>query len=380
MLITVLQGQAISNHPLNTSHAKQMYSFPKSPRFKELNKSNSATFIYNLPSSISQRKAFIGYGNKSDFTKYQKSIDHIYNIVREFDDVNHSYIEYKNAPHYSFGLSKDHMLKRVINGKTSEIKIPIPGPGKYNPLKPFGSFSPSFSMGVKLKSKEFNGNSNSPGPARYKNNLILNNKGSYSLSNFPNSRVFSMGKEKRFYIKGKETPAPNQYKIGYLINGTGNIYNSIYKSSNSKSFGMKFKSIFGNDNGYPGPGAYTTFSEFGIYKSKNALDNNNLKWNHSVNNFQRRNYSLNGSLNSTDMYTKMISTQKKMTLYYKDSDKNSVNLRKLILNGKNNNEKRDNYNIINSKKKINKTISNNKGNNNNIDKENESNIDEINKN
>ena len=373
MLVTFLQGEAISNHVLNQSHSKQMYSFPKSPRFKVLNKSSSSTFIYNLPSSISKRKAFIGYGKKSDFTKEQKSIDHIYNIVREFDDVNHSYIEYKNAPHYSFGLSKEHMLKRVINGKTSEIKLPIPGPGKYNFLKPFGSFSPRFSMGVKLKSREFNGNSNSPGPARYKNNIILNNKGSYFLSNFPNSSLYSMGKEKRFIVRGKETPAPNQYKLGYLINGTGNIYNSIYKSSTSKTFGRKYKSIFGYDNGFPGPGAYTTFSEFGIYKSKNALKNyNHLKWNHSVNGLQRRNWSLNGSLNSTDIFTKMINNQKKIPLNQRDEN-NKVNLRKLILNGKNNNDM-----IVNNNNKNKKNLKNKK-NENDVNKNNENNIDGINK-
>ena len=41
MLVTFLQGEAISNHVLNQSHSKQMYSFPKSPRFKVLNKSAS---------------------------------------------------------------------------------------------------------------------------------------------------------------------------------------------------------------------------------------------------------------------------------------------------------------------------------------------------
>ena len=373
MSITVLSGQGISNHSLNHSLSKQMYSFPKSPRFRELNKSSSATFFYNIPSKASQRKTFIGYGTKSDFTKIVPLNAHYYNIVREFDNVDHPYIDFKNNPHYSFGLSKEHMLKRVINGKTSEIKLPIPGPGKYNFLKPFGSFSPRFSMGVKLKSREFNGNSNSPGPARYKNNIILNNKGSYFLSNFPNSSLYSIGKEKRFIVRGKETPAPNQYKLGYLINGTGNIYNSIYKSSTSKTFGRKYKSIFGYDNGFPGPGAYTTFSEFGIYKSKNALKNyNHLKWNHSVNGLQRRNWSLNGSLNSTDIFTKMINSQKKIPLNQRDEN-NKVNLRKLILNGKNNNDM-----IVNNNNKNKKNLKNKK-NENDVSKNNENNIDGINK-
>lgn len=85
MSITVLSGKGISNHLLNHSLSKQMYSFPKSPRFKVLNKSSSATFLYNIPSKFSNRKAFIGYGNKSDFTKFQSSNADFYNIKREFD-------------------------------------------------------------------------------------------------------------------------------------------------------------------------------------------------------------------------------------------------------------------------------------------------------
>ena len=309
MSITVLSGKGISNHLLNHSVSKQMYSFPKSPRFKVLNKSSSATFLYNIPSKFSERKAFIGYGNKSDFTKFQSSNADFYNIKREFDRVDHPYIDFKNYPHYSFGLSKEHMLKRVINGKTSEIKILSPGPGKYNYLKPFGSFSPKYTMGQKFQNKELSGNTISPGPARYNNNLVLNKKGFYSLSNFHNSSLYSIGKEKRFNYNHSNTPAPNQYNLGYLINGSGNIYNSIYRSPTSKTIARKYKSIFDNDNGTPGPGAYTTFSEFGIYRSKYADRNIKRKTKNKSLKDQTFN-SFNASLNSTDGFSSMYATSK----------------------------------------------------------------------
>ena len=214
-MTTVLTGQGISNHSLNHSLSKQMYSFPKSPRFRELNKSSSATFFYNIPSKASQRKTFIGYGTKSDFTKIVPLNAHYYNIVREFDNVDHPYIDFKNNPHYSFGLSKEHMLKRVINGRTSEIKKGSPGPAEYNYLKPFGSYSPKYSMGLKFYSKNLTSNNMTPGPAQYKNNLVLNKTGNYFLSNFHNSTLYSIGKEKRFKYNKDITPGPSDYNLEY---------------------------------------------------------------------------------------------------------------------------------------------------------------------
>jgi hypothetical protein len=41
-----------------------------------------------------KEKTFIGYGTKSDFTKIVPSNAHFYNIVREFDNVDHPYIDF----------------------------------------------------------------------------------------------------------------------------------------------------------------------------------------------------------------------------------------------------------------------------------------------
>ena len=323
-----------------------MYSFPKSPRFRVINKSSSATFLYNIPPKVSQRKTFIGYGTKSDFTKIIPSNAHFYNIVREFDNVDHPYIDFKNNPHYSFGLSKEHMLKRVINGRTSEINKVSPGPAEYNYLKPFGSFSPKYSMGLKFNSKHLTNNYSTPGPAQYKNNLILNKKGSYSLSNFHNSTLYSIGKEKRFKYNKDITPGPSDYNLGYLINGTGMIYNSIYKSPNSKTIAKKYKGLFERDNGTPGPGSYTMFSEFGIYRNKNAEIGLKKRKNNSVN--IKNNDSLNASINSTDGFSSMAVTYKGMfynkgNLVKKISKNKKINLKKF-----NNKNIKDNDEHINN--------------------------------
>lgn len=55
-----------------------------------------------------------------------------------------------------------------------------------------------------------------------------------------------------------------------LINGRGTIYNSKYKASLGKSIIGRHKDQNYSYIDNPGPGAYQTFSEFGIYRSKNA--------------------------------------------------------------------------------------------------------------
>ena len=56
-------------------------------------------------------KAFTGYGSKNDFTKFKKSYANYYYITREFENLNKANIDFKNAPLYSFGLSKIYVKK-----------------------------------------------------------------------------------------------------------------------------------------------------------------------------------------------------------------------------------------------------------------------------
>lgn len=55
-----------------------------------------------------------------------------------------------------------------------------------------------------------------------------------------------------------------------LIKGNGSIYNSKFRSSTSNTISMKFREPIYSRLNTPGPGAYQTFSEFGIYRSKYA--------------------------------------------------------------------------------------------------------------
>ena len=68
MSIIVSTPDGICNALSNNSKSKMLYSFPKNRRFKEYTKPLCES-IYNIPDMFSKRKAALGYGEKSDFTK-----------------------------------------------------------------------------------------------------------------------------------------------------------------------------------------------------------------------------------------------------------------------------------------------------------------------
>ena len=273
-MISLYSQIELNKHCLNNSKAKQMYSFSKSPRFKPLKKSGSASFLYiNFPNTFSKRKAFIGYGKKSDFTKGYQAYGQLYKIPRLFDNNNKS-IEFPNSPKFSFGISRDKMDKVVIGKSSSSINISSPAPNQYNPNKyfEFGSGSPKYTMLARPFNKENVKKFATPGPSDYKSIYSINKNGKYFLSSLSNtySSNWSLSKSKRFIINNEKTPGP-QYNLENL---TGNlkIFNSQFKTPKYATIIGKYKSIFLPKNNNPGPGAYLSFSELGMYKSKKADD------------------------------------------------------------------------------------------------------------
>lgn len=122
----------------------------------------------------------------------------------------------------------------------------VPGPGKFQISKPFGSEASKFSMtgkGLDLSSKRAK---NEPGPGDYKL-MSINKEGHYTLSNFRNTCSFSFGasKEKRFsYTNYKDSlPAPNKYAIKSFIDGKGFIFSSNFRSSAASTIQGKGRDI-----------------------------------------------------------------------------------------------------------------------------------------
>ena len=86
MSVQLYTQEQIVHHVENASPTKFMYTFSKAPRFPEINKNGKTDSIYNLPSSIMNRKAAMGYGHKSDFTKKNYRGTEFISIKRDYDD------------------------------------------------------------------------------------------------------------------------------------------------------------------------------------------------------------------------------------------------------------------------------------------------------
>ncbi len=230
------EHEQICKSPVNNSKSKFLYSFSKAVRFQDdkNTKTVSASKFYDLPSFKSDRSAFIGYGTKYDFTKENKDKCQVfYNIAQDFNPKT------SNAPCYSFGLGRSYFDK-VYYETNKSIDKNIPGPAKYNILKPFGSDSAKFSIVAKNDKNGFTiSKSKYPGPGEYKS-LGINDSGKFPLSNFTNIPTikFGLNKEERFkkaYLNN--VPSPDSYNIKPLIGSDGTILSTMKASPKIKIIG-----------------------------------------------------------------------------------------------------------------------------------------------
>lgn len=139
------------------------------------------------------RTTSLGKGDKYDFTRESKGKNaQFYNTQSDFDPKR------PHTPAWSFGISRSYYDK-VYYETNKMFDKNVPGPGKYNYLKPFGSDTFKYSMYGKGESKNLGKKSKSPGPGEYPL-VSINPTGKYPLSNMNNTRaiVFGVNKEKRF--------------------------------------------------------------------------------------------------------------------------------------------------------------------------------------
>ena len=264
MSVIVACGEAISNSPINTSKSKQMYSFTKAERFPKIKPTCDGDF-YNLPEVRSKRFTTLGKGTKYDFTSLAKGrSSQIYDSKSDFDQKN------PHSPRYTFGIGRDKYTK-VYCEANKMLDMNVPGPGKYDYLKPFGHDAFKFSMRQRNNSTLDNKKTSclSPGPGSYKISIAINEKGKYPISKISNIPQINIGADKsqRSGYVTNRNPGPLDYPQKPLL---GIIFDSKHVSSPAKSILRRYKVVDSRTN-YPGPGAYRAFSEFGIYESKHAL-------------------------------------------------------------------------------------------------------------
>lgn len=108
-----------------------------------------------------------------------------------------------HSPAWTFGISRDHYSK-VYYETNKMLDKNVPGPGKYNYLKNFGSEAFKYSMSGFKDGTVLNKPSNTPGPGQYPI-ISINPGGKYPLSKMKNATgiVFGASKEQRFIYSCK---------------------------------------------------------------------------------------------------------------------------------------------------------------------------------
>ena len=233
---------------INNSSSKAMYSFPTARRFPK-EEEDYSTFFFEKPSTLNQRKAFIGYGNRSTILLNRSGkTDMYYDLPPSIN----AYAK-DGCPKYTFGFSR-----AVCRVPVSLDQRKTPGPSSYFPYEKFGKNGAKYSMSFRYKYKKEP--DNFPGPGSYEI-PGLNKQGKYINSNYKNLQIPKFGKSKRFIDYDFNIPGPGAYNQENLTKGNGIIFNSKFGNSIGRTMGKKLKKIK-NKFVTPGPGAYEVFSEF----------------------------------------------------------------------------------------------------------------------
>ena len=162
-----------------------------------------------------------------------------------------------------------------------------------------------------------------PGPANYHNSLIINPHGKYTLSSFSNTprSAWSLSKLNRFNYNYPKTPGANAYQLEEMINGKGKIYNSRYKSANAKTMSKRFRGPFDVTSITPGPGAYESFSEFGVYSKDKYGDEFDKKMNRTFfkSSYNNKKHSRRASRKHSKAFSTGIPSRKHSKMFNSDS-------------------------------------------------------------
>lgn len=168
-----------------------------------------------------------------------------------------------------------------------------------------------------------------PGPGEYKY-LGINKEGKYPTSVFRNSPQSSFGNgSSRFTYADNKVPGPGNYKMSLVKHYNNGIFNSKYASNVAKTFSYRPKEFFSpRQTGYPGPGSYEIFSDFGGFSriKKCRFRKRGCAANKSKEDIKSRNESEmgNDSKRKSKTQSKRISKTENDIDTYEDNDNGRV--------------------------------------------------------
>lgn len=276
MSVIVKAGKDICNSLTNHSTAKNMYSFSKAARFPEPKKFRPEHDFYELPSQKMSRFTKFGYPKSEGSRLKNKGTEEEENKGKEPEKI----VEKRRGPCYTFSNGREKYGKVYLD-TVKMFDKDIPGPGKYNYLKKFGSSAPAYTMRARNEKlgkgkdekdkKEGEGGEENKLPEPYKVVVKITEKGKYPVSQIPNvnslkfSYPLNKAKERQYEIKAN--PGPGTYETKPMIGQR--IWDSRYFSYSGRTMLQKYNPKDSRSN-YPGPGSYITPSEFGQYQGKDA--------------------------------------------------------------------------------------------------------------
>lgn len=253
-LATISTPQQIANHPCNNSKSKQLYSFPKAPRFsKKALRSNCNVAFYNISTkNLHDQRAFsMGASRRYDFAHANKNSPGPCVYLPMNKTIS--------AEKKGFGFGK------LPDKKKKSSKIPVPGPGAYDVLK---QAPKGIQVGFRIKTKVLKDENINVGPGLYKipNTLNPNSKGLMSkYKSAPGFKIVPVGQNKGRVKKTDNTP--HCYENKCEMNGLGKYPISRMKNNAAWSFSKSKRQFFDMKMSTPGPGYYGMMSDFGIYQS-----------------------------------------------------------------------------------------------------------------
>lgn len=177
-----------------------LFTFPKSNRFNIHNRTMCQTF-YEADPKWPKRATNFGYGNKYDFTQ-EAPVSPPPNKY----DINS---EFSLSKRKGFGFGSGRLEMQVTGPLVETLKNKNPGPGSYH--IPSSLDRVSYSMGKRYLKDDI-WKKLIPGPGKYEVPVTLNEKGSYFLSKYKNSKVPSISMLKRKDTNMRHIPGPGAYE------------------------------------------------------------------------------------------------------------------------------------------------------------------------
>ncbi|CAD8196782.1 unnamed protein product [Paramecium octaurelia] len=223
------QFKQVKQNPLNNSKSKQLYTFPKSPRFNyKEQRDNSPSFYQIKTDLVSPNKGVsFGSGSKVDFSKLgtktpgpgyyqvqQQKLNQVTNLKKHTMGVGRTYTKQKSEvpPVGVYEVAQN--LVQVNKAPHFGLKLQpknetcSPGPGKYDiQVKEHSkSFIAGFGSGRSGQTTD-----DTPGPQEYRPRTEMSPK--YANSNWTNCQTTTFSKVKRFGSNKTITPGPGNYQI-----------------------------------------------------------------------------------------------------------------------------------------------------------------------